>query len=668
MGRRTSRRPNATQRARPAQPSNSRWWTVAALVAVGGVSLIVFGCTLAPTVTAEDSGELIAAAWHFGVPHPPGYPLWTMLCGAFMRIVPVGSIAFRANLFSAVCTAGAAVLVCAALRELRISRLMAASAALVWVFGRWSWAQAVITEVYGLNALLTAALLWCGLRWYRTRSHRPLYIASVVMGLGMCNHHTIALAGLAMVIWILLLQPALLRRWKLVISCIGLFLVSLLPYLYLPLSAGSSPPMNWGNPSSSTRFWAHVSRSQYGAIGPMKTVEPRSLARLGPQVAYLARSVADDLTPWCLGAAILGAIVLAARARRILLLVVLWLMATGLLFGVLSNYDLDRTSQWAMRVFLIPVSLGLVIPLAYLLDWLRSVLAEWWPNRRAWVGGLAGILAAACPAVLLTSHWRQCDYSAYWYAHDHAQNMLRCMLPRAMVFPSGDHATFPLVYLTLVEAQRRDVLIADMYGSISPELYADRPPDAADTPEAWLIKQARRPVYYATKSAPPVPGAHFVTAGILYHLLPDGMPFDGDGLLEQCTYRNPETPTVEDFGAAHIRVDYAFFRGLARLEAGDTAAALAYFEEAARHGAGIKEVFNNLGSALAEHRQADAARDYFRTAADLDPHYITPRRNLYRIARLEQRWSDARNVLKEILSVEPDDAWARSQLPTVPNR
>ena len=47
---------------------------------VFGVTLLVYVLTLSPSVTLEDSGELITGAAEFGVPHPPGYPLWTM-CG-----------------------------------------------------------------------------------------------------------------------------------------------------------------------------------------------------------------------------------------------------------------------------------------------------------------------------------------------------------------------------------------------------------------------------------------------------------------------------------------------------------------------------------------------------------------------------------------------------------
>ncbi|MFP8875042.1 MAG: DUF2723 domain-containing protein, partial [Myxococcota bacterium] len=40
--------------------------------------MALYGATLAPSVPGGDSGELIAAAYRGGIPHPPGYPLYMM--------------------------------------------------------------------------------------------------------------------------------------------------------------------------------------------------------------------------------------------------------------------------------------------------------------------------------------------------------------------------------------------------------------------------------------------------------------------------------------------------------------------------------------------------------------------------------------------------------------
>lgn len=54
--------------------------------------ILVFGLfllTACPTFYTGDSAELAAATALFGVPHPPGYPLYTMLTASLVHLVPL---------------------------------------------------------------------------------------------------------------------------------------------------------------------------------------------------------------------------------------------------------------------------------------------------------------------------------------------------------------------------------------------------------------------------------------------------------------------------------------------------------------------------------------------------------------------------------------------------
>ena len=42
------------------------------------VVMIGYYITLAPDLTLEDAGELAVGSMYAGVPHPPGYPVWTL--------------------------------------------------------------------------------------------------------------------------------------------------------------------------------------------------------------------------------------------------------------------------------------------------------------------------------------------------------------------------------------------------------------------------------------------------------------------------------------------------------------------------------------------------------------------------------------------------------------
>ena len=50
------------------------------------VTFAVYFFTLGPSVGLEDSGELATAAAHLGVPHPPGYPFWTLCSWLFCKL------------------------------------------------------------------------------------------------------------------------------------------------------------------------------------------------------------------------------------------------------------------------------------------------------------------------------------------------------------------------------------------------------------------------------------------------------------------------------------------------------------------------------------------------------------------------------------------------------
>jgi len=627
-----------------------RWITP---LLIAGATLAIFARTLAPTVTAEDSGELITAAYEFGIPHPPGYPLWTMLCGIFMRLIPFGTIALRANLFSAVCSAAAAVVAYAALREVSFSRLPAAAAALCWVWTRWSWMQSVITEVYALNSLLTAAFFWAVLFWYRTRATRPLILASLFAGLAMCNHHQFAFAALAALLWIALIDPRIYRRGRLILSCVAVFALGLLPYIYLPIRAAADPPMNWGNPSTPANFWRHVTRAEYGTVGPTRFNEARSPTRYARQMSYAVASLIDDLTPILAGIGVLGLLLLVRSGRPLLLLAILWLLCNVALFVLVSNYELYRSTRWTMRVFFIPAHIGLIVGIAAALEWLTG------KARRLW---LVVPICLAAPAVLLTSHFRRNDFSNYWLAHDHAKNLLDCTQPGTMYFGHGDVNLFPLSYMTLVERYRPDVTIANKYGGLDPALYRDRPSNATISPLRWVMSRQPRPFYYSHDEDLPVANAKLIPAGMLYELVSADSTKRNTGMWQRVSYRNLKSSTVRDFGSEFILGAYDYFGAIDALESGDLALAQKRFAAAEKINPEVKELVNSIGAALGRFGHEDLAIQYCRRAAEMDRYYTEPRWNLFQAYEHRGDLASAGTQLEEILAVEPQNPRARAAL------
>jgi len=202
-------------------------------------SLAVYTYTLAPTVTLEDSGELVVAADHLGVPHPPGYPIWTMLAWIFTRIFrfvtwqgypnPAWGVNFMSAFFGALACATTALLVSRSGESIltrmpnlatavgeRMRNFLCCVAAvtcgLLLAFTPGLWSQAVIAEVYSLNSFFLAMILLLTYLWMSHPARRKLlFLTAFLFGLSLTNHQTLGVILLALGIALLLKDLALFR-------------------------------------------------------------------------------------------------------------------------------------------------------------------------------------------------------------------------------------------------------------------------------------------------------------------------------------------------------------------------------------------------------------------------------------------------------------------------
>src|SRR5918997_4305160 len=233
--------------------------------------------TLAPTVLYyDDPGMLDAAMLQMqvavlGIAHPTGYPTYLTLSHLFTYL-PVGDVAYRVNLASAAYGVLAVGAVFAAGYLLSRRAVAAAVAAVAFGVGEAIWSQAVIAEVYTMNALLISLTLVSLLLWRDRGRDRYLLLAAFLAGLCLTHHLTSGLLLPAALLFVGLVDRRRLLEWRLMLKGAGLFVLGLTPYVYLPIRAWMDAPMEANNPSNFERFWYVVSggnlTGSFFAFGP----------------------------------------------------------------------------------------------------------------------------------------------------------------------------------------------------------------------------------------------------------------------------------------------------------------------------------------------------------------------------------------------------------------
>ena len=171
--------------------ARSRPRDVLVAAAVAAVTFALYVATLQPDFGGpEDTPKFQFIGYVLGIPHPPGYPLYVLLSHAFVAL-PIGTIAYRANLFSAVMAALACSLVYVIGRQLGARRWTSLCAALGLATGASFWRSAVFAEVYSLAAVMAALTIALLLAWGARGGAGRLLAAIGAFAFGLGNHLTI---------------------------------------------------------------------------------------------------------------------------------------------------------------------------------------------------------------------------------------------------------------------------------------------------------------------------------------------------------------------------------------------------------------------------------------------------------------------------------------------
>ncbi|MDQ3698388.1 MAG: DUF2723 domain-containing protein [Gemmatimonadota bacterium] len=493
----------------------------AARLALGVYAILfaVYVASLAPTVTFWDAGELIAAVHSFGIPHPPGTPLFVLVARAWSDILGWLPRATATNLLSAACTAGAAAITARWLARVPGARWHALGAAVCAGAASTIWLNATETELYAPSLLLAWLAIVAADRSGRTGEGRWLAVSAYALALAVPLHMSALVATPAAVVlaaqsegrgngarWgdgvtlgaaavfaigvgtvsgpVILaslgafgaaawLQPRGRRRVVVAVGALTLLAFSCLGVL--PLRAVYDPVLNTGNPVTWDALVDLIGRGQYGGHRLWPRQAPLWI-QLGNIFEYLDWQFALGLAPGVAPAAGRTTVTVAYAALGV--------------YGSAAHRRCDRRSWRALALLFAFGSVGLAAYMNFKAG--ASFAYQFVPDAAAhearerdyffalafWTWGAwagygavamaerlqprlapAGVFIAALPIAL---NWSAVDRRAgadARLAHTTAEALLWSAPPRAVLIAGGDNDAFPLWYLQTVEGARGDVTV-----------------------------------------------------------------------------------------------------------------------------------------------------------------------------------------------------------------
>ncbi len=650
------------------------------------VSFAVYIYTLCPTVYWDDAGELIAACYTLGIPHPPGHPLYAIL-GWLFTLLPVGSPAYRVNLMSAFFGALSCSVLLVIVKDMvkrdeavsRFANLAGITAALSAAFSLILWDQSVVAETTTLHSFFMLIVTMIVFRIDAAgptdiRLSKGLLLLSFVYGLSFTNH----VAGLFFapsVGFVLLyrIRRDLFNPGRLAAMAL-LFALGLCVYVYLPLRSRYDPAIDWGNPETLRNFLWVVTARQYSSN--LVRIPSAQAVVLG--FVNLAKVFVSNLTPLGVGLAVYGAARLWKTRKAVViygLLVIailfpvslnnafifVYLLPATLLATVWSGYGVACVCERGMRTA--SESVGV-----------RKPLFEWSPK----------LLAISLVLLLFGTHLDENNKRRYWHAYEYGISLLSKLPENALLITGSADPLFISWYLQYCENYRTDIKVITRNGLVRPgylEQVRLRHPEL-NVPREFQYEedQGVRPgrIHERGDGLPWYANSYFKS---LYDLNVAAYPVFWEGiesnqllierfvpyeLVFQIAPPGGERPYARFVNLAEVRArigddratrkvygNHIFNYGLLCQLRADSVNAERWYSEAVALNPDDSRALNNLGTILSELGRDDEAFERFSAALRVNPNDATSNHNVGQALLNRGEFRKAIRYFRRTMALDP---------------
>lgn len=488
---------------------------------------LIYLHNLTRDVFSGDIGDLVTAAFVGGVAHPPGYPLFTLL-GFILSHLPIPlPVVSRVGLISVFSSLAGLIIYYKFSRNVTKNIFLSLLSTSILAFSYLYWLHAELPEVFGLNNLFVLAILFFATRFYSEKKLGDLYKLGFLSALSLTHHHTI-----------LLIFPAVgllvLRRAKIFFKIgtlvkLSLFtLIGFLPYLYVPISAATSPIINWDNVVNLNNFIRLLLRQDYGGFAPSVFNGVPTIVKAIVANNFL-KTISFLYSYQAVFVAVLGVITLFKRDKWLLFSLLTAFLLAGPLFIFYSASVITTTTAWGVNErFYILASVVFVLLLPYGFVYLKQFIDKKVSNKFFTFILLSYFLII--PFFQFKANFPRVDLSKTQIGNNLARDLLQ--LPKnSVLFVSGDTTTFNLWYVHYVLGLRPDIDIINP-GGVGGNSFLDREINSyfIENPKTKLndvvhetIEQLRkkRKIFATYDLNIKISNAVFIPRGLVYELIDD---------------------------------------------------------------------------------------------------------------------------------------------------
>jgi hypothetical protein len=207
-------------------------------IAAFTIPLIIYILTLEPKLVGGDTSWFAMYVPRMEVLVPTGYPSFSIF-GKLATLLPIKDIAYRLNLMSAVFGALAVLFLFLAINKIVKNVIISLASALSFGFAISFWQIANRFEMDSINCFYLALLLYAAFLYDEKKDRPRLYFVAACMGFFLTDHPIAMFILPSILIFVILVKPAMFKNAKAVLLGIMFFILPLFMYAFIPIRSAA---------------------------------------------------------------------------------------------------------------------------------------------------------------------------------------------------------------------------------------------------------------------------------------------------------------------------------------------------------------------------------------------------------------------------------------------
>jgi hypothetical protein len=408
-----------------------------------------------PGLMSDDSGEMAASAYGLGLPHPPAYPFFNLM-GHLVCWLPVGTVAFRLNLFSEFLVLASLSIILITCQKIifdlpaisldkGLERLLLAAMGIVFVSCRSVFAQSLTAKgcIYTSTLFLTSLVVFFHLVGRDKKIKNYLFLTFFIWAVGMGNHWQTQILWIPFfLLWIY--EKRMIFTGRAITFSVTTIVIGISIYLYLPLRGNLNCSPSWGYPINFDLFYWVISRQ---LVSGSELWIQNSLFYF-ESISEIFRVIFYYWLPGFALLALLGAWRLWLWKRN--LAFSLLCLSTPIFLAVFAIHEQQNT--YLMHIYLVPLA-GLTVIFGFLGFCYLLVLVNKKESQKIII-----LFFIFISLGWLLHVFRMENRNDYLLAEDFGENVLKNIPKGAILLADGDHYVMPIWYEKFVNQKRLDLI------------------------------------------------------------------------------------------------------------------------------------------------------------------------------------------------------------------